>query len=172
MDTDALFKLTHGIYILGADDNGRPVGCTVDAVMQVADKPTVIALSCRNTSYTKSVIEQSGRFSLSVLGQDVDPFVVADFGFQSSRTVDKWQEVPHVTENGLPCLQNCLACFFCKVLSRQSFESNTLFVAEVVDGKNMAAGEPLTYFDYRTSFKEKVLKFLPNILNRKENKNG
>ena len=45
MELDALYKLTHGLYILGAADNGRPVGSVVDAVMQVANKPVVIALS-------------------------------------------------------------------------------------------------------------------------------
>ncbi len=33
MNADALYKLTHGVYVLGADDNGRPVGSVVDAVM-------------------------------------------------------------------------------------------------------------------------------------------
>ncbi len=172
MDIDALYKLTHGVYVLGASDNGRPVGSTVDAVMQAANKPVVIALSCHNGSYTKSCIEKSGRFSLSVLGQNVDPFIVADFGFQTSRTADKWKDVPHFIENSLPYLKNCIAVMSCRVIDRQVFESNTLFTAEVTDCRAMADGEPLTYSDYRASFKNEVLKFLPTILNKKENKNG
>ena len=39
MNIDALYNLTHGVYVLGADDGGRPVGSAVDAVMQVASKP-------------------------------------------------------------------------------------------------------------------------------------
>ena len=69
MNIDALYNLTHGVYVLGADDGGRPVGSAVDAVMQVASKPVVLALSCHNGSYTKSCIEKSGRFGLSVLGR-------------------------------------------------------------------------------------------------------
>ena len=46
MNIDALYNLTHGVYVLGADDGGRPVGSAVDAVMQVASKPVVQALSC------------------------------------------------------------------------------------------------------------------------------
>lgn len=60
MELDALYKLTHGLYILGAEDSGRPVGSVVDAVMQVANKPVVIALSCNNQSYTKECIERTG----------------------------------------------------------------------------------------------------------------
>ncbi len=172
MDIDALYKLTHGVYILGANDDGRLVGSTVDAVMQAANKPVVIALSCHNGSYTKTCIEKSGCFSLSVLGQNVDPFVVANFGFQTSRTTDKWKKVSHFIENSLPYLQNCIAVMSCRVIDRQVFESNTLFTAEVTESRVMADGDPLTYSDYRASFKNEVLKFLPTILNKKENKNG
>lgn len=113
MNIDALYNLTHGVYVLGADDGGRPVGSAVDAVMQVASKPVVLALSCHNGSYTKSCIEKSGRFGLSVLGRGVDPFVIANFGFRTSRTADKWAEVPHFVEDGLPYLQNCIAVMTC-----------------------------------------------------------
>jgi len=60
----------------------------------------------------------------------------------------------------------------CRVLEKQVFESNTLFTAEVTDCRNIEDGEPLTYYDYRSAFKNEVLKFLPNILNKKEKKNG
>ena len=38
MDLDALYKLTHGLYVLGARDENRFAGSIVDAVMQVANK--------------------------------------------------------------------------------------------------------------------------------------
>lgn len=167
MDPDALYKLTHGIYVLGAAGNGRLCGSIVDAVMQAANKPLVLALSCHNNSYTKSCIEASGEFSLSVLGINVDPFVVANFGFQSSRNVDKWAKVRHYTANGLPYLEDSIAAIGCKVFNTQIFESNTLFTAEVTDCSNRENQTPLTYFDYRTSFKDSVLKFLPQIIKNK-----
>ena len=104
MDESALFCLTHGIYVLGAKDEAqnRFCGSIVDGVMQVANKPVVVALSCSNTSYTKECIESSGEFSLSVLCKDVDPFVVANFGFQTSREVNKWDNVKSVQKDGLP----------------------------------------------------------------------
>ena len=64
MDLDALYKLTHGLYVLGARDENRFAGSIVDAVMQVANKPVAIALSCSNGSYTKQCIEKDGVFSL------------------------------------------------------------------------------------------------------------
>ena len=90
MNMNALYKLTLGLYILGCRDGKRPVGSVVDAVMQVAHKPWMIALSCTNGSYTKQCIDATREFSLSVLSKKVEPWIIANFGFQSSKKVDKW----------------------------------------------------------------------------------
>lgn len=168
MDVDALYKLTHGLYILGAMDGDRPVGSTVDAVMQVANKPLVIALSCNNQSFTKECIEKTGEFSLSVLCKSVDPYVIANFGFQSSRNVNKWDNVDHCIIDKMPYLKDNIAMVRCKVLQSIVFDSNTLFVAKVTDSKNCKEGNPLTYLDYRSYFKDDVIKRFNEVKQNKE----
>ena len=158
MDENALFKLTHGLYVLGAcEPGGRYVGSIVDAVMQVANRPLVLALSCNNNSYTKECIEKTGEFSLSVIGKGVAPLVIANFGFQSSRNVKKWDNVEADIKDGLPYLKDCTAVLKAKVISKQVFSSNTMFAAEVVDGECRKGEEALTYADYRNGFKDKVM---------------
>lgn len=171
MNLDALYSLTHGLYVLGARKGDRLVGSIVDAVMQVANKPVVIALSCSNTSYTKECIEESGEFSLSVLCKTIEPFIVANFGFQTSRKVDKWENVGHYEKDGLPYLEDNLAVFRCKVLEKTVFDSNTLFVAEVIEADNSSRKEePLTYLDYRSYFKKDVMDSFKAYIERKETK--
>ena len=157
MDANALFRLTNGLYVLGANDNGTPVGSLIDAVSQVAHSPDIIIVSCGNNSYTKEVIEKTGELSLSVLGKSVNPFVIANFGFQSSRNVKKWDNVPHSMKDNLPYLADCTAVIKAKVLNQQVFSSNTLFVAEVLEAECKSKDEPLTYADYRNGFKDKVM---------------
>jgi len=36
--------------------------------------------------------------------ENVHPFVIANFGFQSAKGVDRWANVPHTVKNGLPVL--------------------------------------------------------------------
>ncbi len=170
MDLDALYKLTHGLYVLGAKDGSRNVGSLVDAVMQVANKPVAVAVSCGNHSYTKSCIEKTGEFSLSVLCKDVDPFVVANFGFQSSRTVDKWAHAAYFEQDGLPYLKDNLATFHCRVIHTYALESNTMFVAEVVSAAGSRDAEPLTYLDYRSYFKADVMKSFEQYNNQQKGK--
>lgn len=172
MELEALYKLTHGLYVLGAMDGERPVGSVVDAVMQVANKPLVLALSCNNQSYTKECIERNGKFSLSVLSKDIDPYIIANFGFQTSRNVDKWQNMDYVMEDNLPYLKDNIAKVGCKVLQKVQYESNTLFLAEVENCVNGKDCEPLTYLDYRSYFKDEVIKKFNEVKQAKEKKNG
>lgn len=166
VDLEALYKLTHGLYVLGARDENCFAGSIVDAVMQVANKPVAIALSCSNGSYTKSCIDKTGEFSLSVLCRNVEPFVVANFGFQTSRLVDKWKNVAHTVRAGVPYLNDNLASFRCRVLHTYSLESNTLYVAEVTEAATTCRNEePLTYLDYRSYFKNDVMDSFKNYLN-------
>lgn len=169
MNLEAMYKLTHGLYVLGARDGNRFVGSIVDAVMQVANKPVALALSCSNSSYTKSCIDKTGEFSLSVLCQNVEPFVVANFGFQSSRNVDKWANVDYFEKCGLPYIEDNLAIFRCKVLHTYTLESNTLYVAEVIGAEAADRTEkPLTYLDYRSYFKNDVMESFKNYINSKK----
>ena len=166
VDLEALYKLTHGLYVLGARDENRFAGSIVDAVMQVANKPVAIALSCSNGSYTKSCIDKTGEFSLSVLCRNVEPFVVANFGFQTSRLVDKWKNVAHTVRAGLPYLNDNLASLRSRVLHTYSLESKTLYVAEVTEAATTCRNEePLTYLDYRSYFKNDVMDSFKNYLN-------
>lgn len=158
MNMDALFNLTNGLYILGANDKGRYVGSLVDAITQVAHDPAIIVVSCNNQSYTKEIIEQTGVFSLSVLCKNVEPFVLANFGFQSSRNVNKWNNVDFCVEGGLPYLKYNNASMSCKVLNKINFSSNVMFIAEVLSADTSRNEDPLTYRDYRGYFKTEVIK--------------
>ena len=157
MNLDALYQLTHGLYVLGASDGDRLAGSVVDAVMQVASSPVAIALSCTNRSYTKSCIDKPQEFSLSVLCKNVNPFVIANFGYQSSRNIDKWKNVEHFVKDGLPYLTDNLAMFRCRVIHSYAMDSNTLYIAGVLSAEATRADIPLTYLDYRSYFKQLVL---------------
>lgn len=158
MEEEALYALSNGLYVLGAKDKDRYVGSLVDAVSQVAIGPNMIILSCMNNSYTKQTIERSGVFSISVLPKTTEPFVIANFGFQSSRDVNKWDNVVKAIKDDLPYLQMAMAKIRAHVVKKEVFPNNTLFIAEVEDAFELKKGEePLTYHDYRNGFKEKVI---------------
>lgn len=158
IDWNALYKVSLGLYVLGAKDCDRPVGSIVDAVMIAANKPCALAISCNNQSYTKKCIEETKELSLSVLAKDVAPFVVANFGFQSSKNINKWENIEFEEVENLPVLKDCLAQITAKVVHQYPLDSNTVFIAEISSAKIIKDGENLLYEDYRNYFKDEVIK--------------
>ena len=158
IDWNALYKVSLGLYVLGANDGDRHVGSIVDAVMIAANKPCALAISCNNQSYTKKCIEETKELSLSVLAKDVAPFVVANFGFQSSKNINKWENVEFEDVENLPVLKDCLTQITAKVVHQYPLDSNTVFIAEISSAKIIKDGENLLYEDYRNYFKDEVIK--------------
>ncbi len=147
MDKSALHKLSYGLYVAGTRWEDGFCGCIVDALVQAATMPLTIVLCSMKGGHTNAAIKKSGEFSLSVLPTDVDPFIIANFGFQSSRDINKWGNVFHTTLEGLPVLEKCAASIACKVFDIKELDSHTVFFAEVINAVK-GEGKPLIYGDY------------------------
>lgn len=159
---EALYTISNGLYVLSAAAGGKFCGSLVDAVSQISVLPNLIIVSCMNTSHTKECIEESGELGISVLPKNTDPYVVANFGFQSGRDVDKWANVPYELKEGLPYIPKALAKIRAKVIDKLVYPNNTVFIAEVENAFDVKEGEPLTYKHYRDEMKEECLKSFAN----------
>ena len=151
MDEKALFKISYGLYVLGIQAENRFGGCVVDAVAQVSGgQSPVVILGSMNNNLTNRLIKNKKEFTLSVLPENIHPFVIANFGFQSAKDVDKWANVPHTVKGGLPVLDGAAAYIRCKTAEAKELATHTAFFCEVVDawqGENSA--KPLIYGDYQ-----------------------
>ena len=110
----ALFRVTHGLYILAARSGDRLNGQCVDALMQVTNMPPRMAIGIGSKSLTHEMIAASGRFAVSVLDREDEtcPATIRRFGFQSGRDVDKFADFPHeLTEHGIPYLPDAVAVY-------------------------------------------------------------
>jgi len=152
MDDKALFSISCGLYVVGTRCEEGFSGCIVDAFIQSTAFPATVILCSQHHTRTNACIKEAGEFSVSVLREDVDPLVVALFGFQSSRHVQKWPHVPHVFQQGLPVLQPAAAWYVCKVTFQYELATHTLFHCEVKDAGH-GEGVPLTYGHYRAHMK-------------------
>jgi len=159
MDVKALFRFSYGLYVVGVKTPGGFGGCVVDAVAQVASgTPPNIILSSMKANYTNERIKAEKEFTLSVLSENSEPFVVANFGFQSARTEDKWPNVPHNFKDGLPVLKEAAAWARCRVTEVTELSTHTLFLCEVTDAWDGAAeAQPLIYGNYQKTMKNAAL---------------
>ena len=56
MDITVLFKLTYGLYVVGAYDGLRPVGCIINTCFQVTSQNPILAISMNKNNYTLKAI--------------------------------------------------------------------------------------------------------------------
>ncbi len=156
----ALFAVTHGLYILTTASNDRLNGQCLDALMQVTNAPPRIAIGVGKQSLTHEMIVETGQFVVNVLDREDQryPEMVKHFGFQSGRAVDKFADIPYADgENGAPILPNAKAFYECRVLPEMTLDLQThsLFVAAVERAGTQEEGEPLTYNEYRRTIKKR-----------------
>ncbi len=155
----ALFQVTHGLYIVTARSGDRINGQCLDALMQVTNMPPRMAIGVGKKSLTHEMIAESGRFAVSVLDRESEASgdVIRRFGFQSGRDADKFAGFPHeTTEHGIPYLPDAVAIYECTVIPEMTVDLGThsLFVASVDRAGTRDGGEPLTYNEYRKNIRK------------------
>jgi flavin reductase (DIM6/NTAB) family NADH-FMN oxidoreductase RutF len=144
-----LWSLPTGLFVVGSRLDARRNLMTCNWVMQVATEPKLLAVSVEAGSVTRSLIDDGGSFSVSVLSRadralvrrfvkPVDDVVVDVDGV----AVSLQGEPVHEVGEGLPCLRAAVAWLSCEVRTRQEFEglvldgtrapSHVLFIGEVV----------------------------------------
>ena len=135
MDQTALFKLSYGLYVVGVKNGDSFGGCIVDAMMQVtSDMPPLLMLGSMRNNLTNQLIRKTGELTISVLRADADPFLIANFGFQSARKVEKWENVEYAVKDGLPVLLDAASYLRCRVLEAKDLSTHT-HVARTSDRK-------------------------------------
>ncbi len=165
-------SLSYGLYVLTTMDEKRPVGCVVNCAMQITVEPDTIAVSINHDNYTQKCIDENGYFAISVLAEDVKPSIIGDFGFQSSKDVDKFKDVSHSFKNRMPILDDSVSYIICKVVNKMETSTHTVYLGEVVDGEYIdEKREPMTYKYYHAVLKGSSPKNAPTYIAEEFNDN-
>lgn len=151
-DRKVLHKMSYGLYVVTTECDGKINGQIADAVMQVNAAPRqTVALSLNNDNYTTELVKKSGKLAVSILSQQYDPALIANFGLQSGRTADKFAQFPpQLTAGGLPYYEGAGFCGWLAgpVIEQTTVGSHTIFVIEAAEGVPGTDAGPLLYADY------------------------
>lgn len=147
-DNEALLNtmdaISQGVFIVGTIMGDTVNLMTAAFATQVSFDPPSIAVSVANSHYTAELVEQGGKFTLSVLA-DGQKREAAACGFQSGRTADKARRVRYeLTESGLPVISDAAAWMECTVRQSVVYEDHTLFLAEIRQG-DRSESAPMIY---------------------------
>lgn len=161
MDITVLYNLTYGLYVVGAMDGERPVGCIINTCFQVTSQNPILAISLNKNNYTLEAIKKTGRFSLSLIAEESDCSVITCFGFQSSRTVDKYKSYGYDMLSGTPIVKGKFAGrLVLDVLNMVDNETHVVVLARLTDTQK-GEGTPMTYAYYHNVVKGQAPKNAP-----------
>ena len=159
MGQKGIHKLTYGMYLLTAAENGRDYGCIVNTVMQVSSKPERLAVCVVKSNLTHEVLLRTKQFHLCGLTEDVPYALIRNFGMQSSRKAEKFANFPGLcrSANGFLRLEQFSNMYLSLHVTEQvDLGDHTLFIAQITEDTVLNDDSTCTY-DY----------FLQNIVPRK-----
>ena len=143
--------------ITGKDESDN--GCIANTCFQVGCEPTRLAISVQMGNLTREIIENTGKFNVSVLTEDVPFETIRHFGMQTGRETDKFAHFAPFSRsnNGLVYLtEHTNAMFSCEVKEKINLGSHMMFIGEVTESKVLGKQPPCTYTHYHKAIKPKL----------------
>ncbi len=156
-DLTALFRIGYGLYVVTSNDGSKDNGLIVNTVTQVTNTPNRIAVTINKENYSHHVIKQTGIMNINCLDTTA-PFAVFErFGFQSGRTVDKFDGIEELrSENGLHFLPQYInALMSLKVEQYVDLDTHGMFICSITEARVMGSNETMSYTYYQNNVKPK-----------------
>jgi flavin reductase (DIM6/NTAB) family NADH-FMN oxidoreductase RutF/rubredoxin len=166
---ETFYKVSYGLYLVTAKYQDTKAGYVANTVFQVTARPPKFGISCNKDNFSAEILKKSGAFAFSVLGEQASTGLIGDFGYRSSREIDKFRGVNYfIGETGSPIItDSCLAWFDCKITETIDVGSHLLFIGEAVASELIKSEiKPLTYNYYREVMKGFSPKNAPTYLEK------
>lgn len=161
MNTKVTRKLSYGVYLLTAREDGRDNACIINTAVQTASEPTRISLAVIKGNLTCGMIQRTGLCNLSAITEDAAFSLFQRFGMRSGRDGDKFEGFSDVARsgNGLYYLTAHSNSFMSlKIVDCQDLGSHMLFIGELTDGEILSDAPTATYAYYQDVIKNRALK--------------
>ena len=157
MNENAMFKLSYGLFILSARENGKDNGCIINTVTQVTVSPNRLTVVVNKQNHTHDMIMNTKKFAVSVLSEKTSMDTIKLFGFQSGKTADKFRGIPFERDlNGIAYVKDGANAYIsCDVVKTFDFGTHTQFLADVKDCDIINEDESVTYSYYHKYIKPK-----------------
>ena len=154
---DAMFKLSYGLFVLTASDEGKDNGCIINTCIQTTENPTTVVIAVNKNGLTHDMVAKTKKFNLSMIDESASMALFEHFGFQSGKNVNKFENPvwgARKSENGVYYLsENVNAYLSGYVTDMIDMGTHTLFIATVVKAEKLADTASATYEYYFKNIK-------------------
>ncbi|MBQ9827502.1 MAG: flavin reductase [Lachnospiraceae bacterium] len=163
-DMKALFKIGYGLYVVTTNDGKKDNGMICNTVTQLTSQPNRVAVNINKANYSYHTIAKTGILNVNCLSVEAPFSVFQRFGFQSGRTVNKFDGFePLHSDNGLAFLPRYINAFMSlKVEQEIDLGTHGMFICSVTEARVMSDKETMTYNYYQSNVKPK-----PEVKNKK-----
>jgi len=170
MDPNILHNIGYGMYVVCSNKGDLLNGQIANAIIQVASQPPTVAASINKENLTHEYIENSARFSISVLSEDTPLKFIGKFGFKSGRSQDKFKEVKfkRLTSGCPVVLDNAIGYIEVKVINKFDCGTHTLFLGEITESEVLKTGTPMSYAYYHQVKRGTTPKAAPTFIKGKD----
>ena len=156
MDTNVLFNIGYGLYVLTANENGKDNGCIINTVMQVTSDPLQIAIAVNKRNFTTAMIQNTKKFNISVLSENSKFEIFKHFGYQSGRDVDKFSNFFDTkrSPNGVLYITKDTNSYMSAYVKQEiDLGTHILFIAQLVAAEKLSDISTVTYDYYQKNIK-------------------
>jgi 3-hydroxy-9,10-secoandrosta-1,3,5(10)-triene-9,17-dione monooxygenase reductase component len=137
---DVVGSFPTGVTIVTAPG---PAGLTTNAFTSVSLDPPLVLVCFDNGSRTLDAVRRSGSYAVNVLRKGQEDLAVV---FASKRVAaEKFAEVTHTEEHGVPVLDDALAWIVCDDVDLVEAGDHTIGIGHV-SALEATDGEPLMFF--------------------------
>lgn len=136
---------TTGVCVVCGKNDTLRHGMTVNSFASVSLEPPLIVVTLANNSRTYLIVNETGRFSVSILRHNQK--AIADrFSGKNSEIEDRFAGIETKDlPGGMPAIGDALAVLETKVVKKVKLENSTIFISEVTYSENLIQGRPLVY---------------------------
>jgi 3-hydroxy-9,10-secoandrosta-1,3,5(10)-triene-9,17-dione monooxygenase reductase component len=144
---DTIGRFATGVAVVTASGPGGPAGMTTNAITSLSLDPRLLLVCFAAGSRTLEVVRASRRFAVNVLRAG-DEDLAAVF---ASKVVgaQKFADVTHAEEHGVPVLDRALAWVACDLLELRPGGDHEIGIGRVLGTGYGERGEPLVFFGGR-----------------------
>ena len=102
-DNNPLTRISYGLFALSTEMDGKQNACIINTVNMVANNPDLIMIAVNKANYSAETILKTKKCNISILTKHASFDLFKRFGFQSGRTVNKFEEFNDykIAENGI-----------------------------------------------------------------------
>lgn len=150
MDNNALQKISYGLYVVCSKKENNYNGQIANAIFQVTATPPTIALSINKQNCTHDYIQNSGKFTISILSNKTPMKFIGTFGFQCGRDINKFEGISIKTgKNDVPIiLDYTIGYIEANLIESIDVFTHTIFIGKITEANMLSEGTPMTYEYY------------------------